>query len=107
MKTISPEKGMLFYIIKKIRPRLAERRREAGKIETVVVGLGGQGTRHAGLMQDFGTTITAGIAPDRGETTILETIPVYDNMKECLKEHPNIAVASIWRHYSTAKDAAL
>jgi len=107
MKTISPEKGMLFYIIKKIRPRLAEKIKETGKIESIVVGLGGQGTRHAGLMLDFGTTITAGIAPGRGGTTILETIPVYNSVKECLKEHPNIAVASIWRHYSTAKDAAL
>ena len=107
MKTISPEKGMLFYIIKKIRPRLAERIKETGKIESIVVGLGGQGTRHAGLMKDFGTTITAGIAPGRGGATILETIPVYNSVRECLKEHPNIAVASIWRHYSTAKNAAL
>ena len=107
MKTISSEKGMLFYIIKKIRPRLAERIKETGKIESIVVGLGGQGTRHAGLMKDFGTTITAGIAPGRGGTTILETIPVYNSVRECLKEHPNIAVASIWRHYSTAKNAAL
>ena len=51
--------------------------------------------------------ITAGIAPGRGGTRLLETIPIYDTIKECLTEHPNIAVASIWRHYSTAKDATI
>jgi succinyl-CoA synthetase alpha subunit len=28
-------------------------------------------------------------------------------VKDCLDEHPNIAAASIWRHYSTARDAAI
>jgi succinyl-CoA synthetase alpha subunit len=58
-------------------------------------------------MQQYGTTITAGIAPGRGGTRVLETIPVYDTMEECLKEHPDIAAASIWRHYSTAKEATI
>jgi succinyl-CoA synthetase alpha subunit len=58
-------------------------------------------------MQQYGTTITAGVAPGRGGTRLLEIIPVYDTITECLKEHPNIAVASIWRHYSTAKDATI
>jgi succinyl-CoA synthetase alpha subunit len=107
MKPIAPDQGMLYYIIEKKRPDIAKKIRETGTIETVVVGLGGQGTRHAELMQQYGTTITAGIAPGRGGTRLLETIPVYDNIKECLKEHPNIAVVSIWRHYSTAKDATI
>lgn len=107
MKPISPDQGMLYYIIEKKRPDIAKKIRETGTIETIVVGLGGQGTRHAELMQQYGTTITAGIAPGRGGTRLLETIPIYDNIKECLKEHPHIAVASIWRHYSTAKDATI
>ena len=107
MKPIAPDQGMLYYIIEKKRPDIAKKIKETGTIETVVAGLGGQGTRHAELMQQYGTTITAGIAPGRGGTRLLETIPVYDNIKECIKEHPNIAVASIWRHYSTAKDAAI
>ncbi|MCK4830708.1 hypothetical protein KA005_84120, partial [bacterium] len=88
-------------------PNLARKIKETGEIETVVVGLGRQGTRHANLMQRYGTMITAGIASGKGGTRLMETIPVYDNIKDCLKEHPNIAVASIWRHYSTAKDAAV
>ncbi|MCJ7698126.1 MAG: hypothetical protein MUO73_07345, partial [Thermoplasmata archaeon] len=107
MKLVPPDQGMLYYIIENKRPDLAKKIRDTGIIETAVVGLGGQGTRHAELMQQYGTTITAGIAPGRGGTRLLETIPVYDTIKECLKEHPSIAVASIWRHYSTAKDATI
>jgi succinyl-CoA synthetase alpha subunit len=107
MKLIPPDQGMLFSIIENKRPDLTKKIRQTGVIETVVVGLGGQGTRHAELMQQYGTTITAGIAPGRGGTRLLEIIPVYDTIAECLKDHPNIAVASIWRHYSTAKDATI
>lgn len=107
MKKISPNDGMLFYIVNKIRPELGKRIAETGNLETIVVGLGGQGTRHAGLMREYGTTITAGIAPGRGGQRVHETIPVYDTVKDCLEEHPNVAAASIWRHYSTARDAAL
>jgi len=107
MKLVPPDKGMLYYIIENKRPNLAKKIKQSGVIETVVIGLGGQGTRHAELMQQYGTTITAGIAPGRGGTRLLETIPVYDTITECLKEHPNIAVASVWRHYSTAKDATI
>ena len=107
MKRIAPDQGMLYHIIKSKNPNLAKKIKETGEIETVIVGLGRQGTRHADLMQQYGTTITAGIAPGKGGTRLMETIPVYDNIQDCLKEHPNIAAASIWRHYSTAKDAAI
>ncbi len=107
MRLVPPDQGMLFYIIESKRPDLAKKIKKTGIIETVVVGLGRQGTRHAELMQQYGTTITAGIAPGRGGTRLLETIPVYDTIGECIKEHPGIAVASIWRHYSTAKDATI
>lgn len=107
MKLVPPDQGMLYYIIENKRPDLAKKIKQTGVIETLVVGLGGQGTRHAELMQQYGTTITAGIAPGRGGTRLLEMIPVYDTISECLKEHPNIAVASIWRHYSTARDATI
>jgi len=107
MKNIAPDQGMLFYLIQKKRPDLAKKIKDTKTIETVVVGLGGQGTRHAELMQQYGTTITAGIAPGRGGTRLLVTIPVYDTINECMADHPNIVVASIWRHYSTAKDATI
>jgi len=98
--------GMIYYIIKKIRPELAKRVAETNLLETIIVGLGGQGMKHAGLMHSFGTHIAAGVAPNRGGSRIYEEIPVYNSVNELLKEHSNIVAASIWRHYSTARDAA-
>ena len=99
--------GMLFHIIKKVRPRLAERVAASGRLDTIILGLGGQGAKHAGLMYDFGTSIVAGVAPGAGGTRVHEVIPVVDSVKECLEEYPDVVAASIWRHYSTAKEAAL
>ncbi len=107
MKRLPPDKGMLHFLISRLRPEIAKSIEKTGTVETVVMGLGAQGTRHAGLMQEFGTNVTAGIAPGRGGTRIHETIPVYDSVRDCLEEHPHIAAASIWRHYSTARDAAV
>ncbi|MHA1397072.1 MAG: citrate/2-methylcitrate synthase [Candidatus Heimdallarchaeaceae archaeon] len=99
--------GLLFHFIKKIRPNLAEAIKETNTIETMIVGLGRQGTRHAKLMLEYGTNVTCGVAPGRGGTKVHEIIPVYNSAKEAIKNHPNIAVASIWKHYSTAKDATI
>jgi len=104
---INAAEGMLFYIVKKTRPDLAEKIKETGKLETMIIGLGGQGTKHAGLMHDFGTTISAGVAPGKGGRRVHEVIPVYNTVQEALDEHPSIVAASIWRHYSTAKEAAI
>ena len=98
---------MLCHLIKHARPDLVKTIEKTQEVETAVVGLGGQGTRHAGLMRDFGTTVTAGIASGRGGQRVHETIPVYDNVADCLEEHPNIAAVSIWRHYSSARDSAI
>jgi succinyl-CoA synthetase alpha subunit len=58
-------------------------------------------------MTEYGTKITCGVHPGREGTKLLETIPVYNTATEAVKNHPNIAVASIWRHFSTAKEAAI
>ncbi|MFX0014832.1 MAG: citrate/2-methylcitrate synthase [Promethearchaeota archaeon] len=107
MKKIPVDQGVLYFLIKQIRPELASYIQKTKKIETVIIGLGSQGIKHAGLMKDFGTNVTAGISVGRGGTRIHEVIPVYDRVKECLKEHPNIAVSSIWRHYSGVRDVAI
>lgn len=98
---------MLYYLIDRIRPEISQKIKDTGEIETIVVGLGRQGRRHAELMRRFGTTITAGVAPGRGGTKLLETIPVYDTVEKCLTDYPNIGAASIWRHFSTARDATI
>ena len=99
--------GMLYYIVNKIRPDLAKRIQKTNKLDTMIIGLGGQGTKHAGMMHDFGTTVVCGVAPGKGGMRIHEVIPAYNSVKEALEEHPDIVAASIWRHYVTAKDAAI
>ena len=76
MKRVPANKGMLHFLIKEIRPELAARIEKAGTIETTIIGLGRQGTKHAGLMKDFGTDVTAGISAGRGGARIHEIIPV-------------------------------
>ncbi len=107
MNKLPADKGLLFHMIKLVRPELANKIQETGEIETMIVGLGNQGTRHAGLMMQYGTKLSCGVAPGRGGTRAHETIPVYNSAEEAVANHPNIAVASIWRHYSTAKDATI
>ncbi len=104
---INAADGMLYYIVNRIRPDLAKRIAETNRIETIVIGLGKQGTKHAGLMHSFGTTVAAAVASGRGGSRIHEVIPVYNSVKECLEEHPDVVAASIWRHYSTAKEVAI
>jgi len=106
-KHCHPKDGLLAHLIGSSRPDLKQRIAETGRVETAVVGLGGQGTKHAGMMKKFGTTVTAGIAVEKAGTRIHETIPVYAGIKDCLKEHPDLAAASIWKHFSTAAASAI
>jgi len=106
-QSIRADQGLLYHIILQRRPELAKHIKETGEIDTIVVGLGREGTRHAGLMRDFGTRIVAGIAPGEGGTRVHETIPVYDTIAECLKDHPFVAAASIWRQFSMAKESVI
>jgi succinyl-CoA synthetase alpha subunit len=107
MNSIRADQGLLYHLILQLRPELAAHIKETGEIETIVVGLGREGTRHAGLMQEYGTRVVAGIALGEGGTRIHETIPVYDTVAECLKDHPYVAVASIWRQFSMAKESVI
>ena len=107
MGSIRADQGLLYNLILQLRPELAKHIKETGEIDTIVVGLGREGTRHAGLMQDYGTRIVGGIAPGEGGTRIHETIPVYDTVAECLKDHPYVAAASIWRQFSKVKESVI
>jgi len=107
LEPIRAREGLLAHLIGKVRPDLLPVIEETNTIETAVIGLGGQGTRHAGMMRQFGTTVSAGIAPGRGGERVAETIPVFDSIAGCMEAHPNLAAVSIWRHFSSARDAAL
>ena len=106
-QNVRADQGLLYHIILQLRPEIAEHIKETGEIDTIVVGLGREGTRHAGLMQDFGTRIVAGIASGEGGTRVHESIPVYDTVADCLKDHPFVAAASVWRQFSMAKDSVI
>ena len=80
MQRVPAHKGMLCHLIKHARPDLVKTIEETQEVETAVVGLGRQGTRHAGLMREFGTTVTAGVAAGRSGQRVHETIPVYDRV---------------------------
>jgi succinyl-CoA synthetase alpha subunit len=99
--------GFLFHLVRRHRPALAARVARSGRLDTIIIGLGGQGTKHAGLMHDFGTSIVAGVAPGAAGTRVHEVIPVYDTVKDCLADFPDVVAASVWRHYSTAAEAAI
>ena len=107
MPSVRADQGLLYHLILQLRPELAKHIKETGEIDTIVVGLGREGTRHAGLMQDYGTRIVGGIASGEGGTRIHETIPVYDTVAECLKDRPYVAAASIWRQFSMAKESVI
>ena len=107
LEPIPAGSGLLAHLIGSVRPDLAGIIAETNEIETALIGLGGQGTRHAGLMQKFGTKVVGGIAPGRGGERVQETIPVYDSVADCVAVHPNLAAVSIWRHFSSAREAAL
>ena len=107
MQTLSPPKqmldGLLRHLIIGVRPDFPT----SGEIETGVIGLGRQGIRHAGLMKEFGTTVTAGVSAADDLKRIHESIPVYPSIAAMVDAHPRISVVSIWKHFSTAADAAI
>ena len=104
---VDPAKGMLAFLVRKLRPRLASHIARTARIETAVIGLGTQGERHAGLMKEFGSNVTAAVAPGRQGTLLHQSIPIYASTADMLRAHPHIAAVSIWKHYSTAADAAI
>jgi hypothetical protein len=55
LRRIPVEQGILYFLIKEIRPELAAYIEQNKVIETVLIGLGTQGTKHAGLMKEFET----------------------------------------------------
>ena len=107
MKNLPVEQGLLFHLLQTVRPNLADRIKKKQKVETLVVGLGTHGLMHAGLMQNYGTEVTAGVSKIKQGQRILGTVPVYGSVRECVQNHPDIAVASIWRNYASAPASAM
>jgi succinyl-CoA synthetase alpha subunit len=75
--------------------------------KTIVQGMtGSNASLHTRFMLEYGTKIVGGVTPGKGGQEV-EGIPVYDTVKDCLSEHPDVSVSSIWVPARFAKDAIL
>jgi len=75
--------------------------------KTIVQGItGANAALHTKFMLEYGTKIVGGVTPGKGGQTI-EDIMVYDTMGECLREHPDATVSSVWVPARFAQDAIL
>ncbi len=75
--------------------------------KTIVQGITGQNASiHTKFMLVYGTQIVGGVTPGKGGQDV-EGVTVYDTVKDCLAEHPDAQVSSVWVPPRFAKDAIL
>lgn len=75
--------------------------------KTIVQGItGSNAALHVKFMLDYGTRIVAGVTPGKGGQDVAG-VPVYDTVRDCLKEHPEATVSSVWVPARFALDAIL
>lgn len=75
--------------------------------KTIVQGItGSNAALHVKFMLDYGTRIVAGVTPGKGGQDVAG-VPVYDTVRDCMKEHPEATVSSIWVPARFALDAVL
>jgi len=77
------------------------------KTKTIVQGITGKNASlHTKFMLAYGTKIVGGVTPGKGGQ-VVEGVKVYDTVHQCMKEHPDATVSSIWVPPRSAKDAIL
>jgi len=75
--------------------------------KTIVQGITGKNASlHTKFMLEYGTKIVGGVTPGKGGQEV-NGVKVYDKVKECLNEHPDATVSSIWVPARFAQDAIL
>jgi succinyl-CoA synthetase alpha subunit len=75
--------------------------------KTIVQGITGKNASlHTKFMLEYGTKIVGGVTPGKGGQQV-EDVKVYDTVNECVSEHPDAVVSSIWVPPRFAKDAIL
>ncbi|KPK63973.1 hypothetical protein AMJ83_04700 [candidate division WOR_3 bacterium SM23_42] len=76
-------------------------------IPTIVQGItGANASLHTRFMLQYGTKIVGGVTPGKSGQNV-EGIPVYDTVQDCLAQHPEANVSSVWAPPRFAKDAIL
>lgn len=74
---------------------------------TIVQGITGKNASlHTKFMLEYGTKIVGGVTPGKGGQEV-EGVRVYDTLHECMSEHPDATVSSVWVPPRFAKDAIL
>ncbi len=77
------------------------------RIPTIVQGItGSNAALHTGFMLEYGTKIVGGVTPGKGGQQV-EGIRVYDTVRDCIHEHPDAKLSSVWVPPKFAKDAIL
>lgn len=75
--------------------------------KTIVQGITGKNASlHTKFMLEYGTKIVGGVTPGKGGQQV-EGVKVYDTVNECVSEHPDAVVSSVWVPPRFAKDAIL
>lgn len=75
------------------------------KTRVVVQGITGrEGSFHTRAMLNYGTKILAGVTPGKGGA-IVEGVPVYDNVMEAIRKHPELNTSIIFVPSRFAADA--
>jgi len=75
--------------------------------KVVVQGITGRNASvHTRFMLDYGTHVVGGVTPGKGGEEV-HGVQVYDTMRECVDNHPDANVSSVWVPPRFAKDAIL
>lgn len=75
--------------------------------QTIVQGItGANASLHVRFMLEYGTNIVGGVTPGKTGQKV-EGVFVYDTVRDCIKEHPEATVSSIWVPPGFARDAIL
>jgi succinyl-CoA synthetase alpha subunit len=75
--------------------------------KVIIQGItGANAALHTKLMLEYGTKIVGGVTPGKGGQMV-EGVPVYDTVAQCLIENPDATVSSIWVPARFAKEAIL
>lgn len=68
---------------------------------------GRQAHLNSRYMREYGTRIVAGVTPGKGGMLLDEAIPVYDNVRQARRQHPDISMTALYVPPRAVKQAAI
>src|SRR5688500_10156558 len=68
---------------------------------------GREGGFHAGLMKEYGTQVVGGVTPGKGGQTVLGDVPVFNTVKDAVRETHADATCIFVRAEHNAADAVM